>query len=193
MTNIKIYLSGSIKKGSGDTRSPVHFWTEEDESNIVEYCGTHVELLNPAKSNIRRNDYHANYGCDLFLVRQSDVVLVDLRTEKGIGIGAELMFARYEQIPVVGWAPRNSQYRKDRVENVFGEDLVDWIHPFAFGLCDYLEPTLEAACGRIKEVLSLPPKMRKRSPEIEGSIRYFCSKYPEWSKIYDEFPRRKFA
>ena len=151
------------------------------------------ELLNPAKSNIRRNDYRANYGCDLFLVRKSDVVLVDLRTEKGIGIGAELMFARYEEIPVVGWSPKNSQYRRDKVENVFGEDLVNWVHPFAFGLCDYLEPTLEDACKRILHIARLPSGKSKISPEVESSINYFRDQYPEWSHRDEEYPRRKFG
>ena len=37
--NLKIYLSGSIKKGHQDKRDPVHFWTDEHEALIRRYCG----------------------------------------------------------------------------------------------------------------------------------------------------------
>ena len=103
---VQVYLSGSIKKGDADNRSPDHFWTEADEAVLhTGVVGAELRLLNPAKTPIQRSDYRANFGCDLFLVQQSDIVLVDARREKGIGIGAEMMFAANASIPVIAWAP----------------------------------------------------------------------------------------
>lgn len=135
---LRIYLSGSIRKGTGDPRTPDYFWTREDEEAIRAGVGAPVELLNPAKTDVRRQDSGLNFGCDLHLVSVSDVVLVDARREKGIGIGAEMMFAAQRGIPVITWAPWETHYRRSSVPDVFGEDLTDWTHPFVFGLSDHV-------------------------------------------------------
>jgi len=150
--SVRIYLSGSIRKGRQDPRGDDEFWTATDERLIQNLVRPNAVLLNPAKSPIRRNDYFVNYGCDLFLVQTSDVILADLRTEKGIGVGAELMFAYFVKKPVIGWVPTNSYYQRERIEDVFGEDLLDWTHPFVFGLCDYIANNLVQACERINEM-----------------------------------------
>jgi hypothetical protein len=99
---IRIYLSGSVKKGRDDNRNPSEFWTADDENFIFKKINLEVVLLNPSKSPISRNDYFVNYGCDLYLVESADVVLVDLRGERGIGVGAELMYAQFREKCVVG-------------------------------------------------------------------------------------------
>ncbi|PSJ36628.1 methyltransferase domain-containing protein [Allosphingosinicella deserti] len=150
MTPLRIYLSGSIRKGAGDPRSPDHFWTPDDEEFIRADVGVPVELLNPAKTDIRRQDFALNFGCDLHLVSISDVVLVDARKEKGIGVGAEMMFAAQRGIPIITWAPEDTHYRRRKVADVFGEDLTDWTHPFVFGLSDHVVDELAQATALIR-------------------------------------------
>lgn len=148
---LRIYLSGSIRKGSTDSRSDDHFWSERDEQFIREHAGVpQVELLNPAKTRIRRSDFALNFGCDLYLVSISDIVLVDARREKGIGVGAEMMFAADCGIPIIAWAPPDSHYRRSFVPNVFGEDLHDWTHPFIFGLSDRVVDDLGQAMEQVR-------------------------------------------
>lgn len=171
-----IYLSGSIKKGARDGRDTEDFWTPENEATILNSIRPEPRLLNPARSRIRRSDYHANYGCDLAMVESSSFVLVDLRRERGIGVGAELMFAQIKAIPVVAWSPLDTQYRRTFVEDVYGEDLHNWIHPFAFGLCDFLEETLEAACDRINSMIR--DGGRKTTPSLDSAVAYFKRLYP---------------
>jgi hypothetical protein len=143
---LRIYLSGSIRKGDADSRPEEQFWSEADERYIKANAGVReVELLNPAKTQLRRSDFGLNFGCDLFLVSISDVLLVDARTEKGIGVGAEMMFAAQNGIPVITLAPPESHYRRRFVPNVFGEDLHEWTHPFIFGLSDHIADNLASA------------------------------------------------
>jgi hypothetical protein len=180
---LRIYLSGSIKKGRADNRSGISFWSDSEEATIRRHIGADVVLLNPAKTSIRRQDYRANFGCDLHLVTRSDVLLVDLREERGIGVGAEMMFARYVDKPVVGWIPKNSYYRRDRIEDLYGEDLTDWIHPFAYGLCDHVADDLRMACDQILE-LSLGQHWSKdddKSPDV--AVSYFIAKYPMYRDV----------
>ncbi len=107
---IKIYLSGSIRKGEEDSRSDDHFWTDFDVEVVRNGIEASVEILNPAMTKIDRNDTRLNFGCDLYLVSISDLILVDLRKKKGIGVGAELMFADQMKIPTFGVLGSRSEY-----------------------------------------------------------------------------------
>jgi hypothetical protein len=171
---LRIYLSGSIRKGDDDPRSDDHFWSEYDESFIrTNMGGVAVELLNPAKTSIRRADYALNFGCDVYLVSISDVVLVDARTEKGIGVGAEMMFAAHRGIPVISWAPPKSHYRREFVSNVLGEDLHDWTHPFVFGLSDYVVDDLAEAVRLIRRRVT--EGRLERRIDIERELNRYAS------------------
>jgi len=168
---LRIYLSGSIRKGAADLRSPDHFWTRDDEEFIRANAGGSVELLNPAKTDIRRQDYAINFGCDLHLVSIADIVLVDARREKGIGVGAEMMFAVQRGIPVVTWAPADTHYRRSKVADLFGEDLHDWMHPFVFGLSDRVVSDLAEAMAFIRSGAAKHPTPRRR--EVTRLIRRY--------------------
>lgn len=132
----RFYLSGSIKKGDNDTRPAEYFWTDEDESYLAQHCKFSAEFLHPARPKIDRQDELNNLGCDLYLITISDAVIVDLRHRKGIGVGAELMLADRIGIPVIGLIPEKSHYKRPALTNVSGQDLREWTHPFALGLCD---------------------------------------------------------
>lgn len=174
---VRVYLSGSIKKGDGDNRSPDHFWTEVDEAALhAGVAGVELHLLNPAKTPIQRSDVRANFGCDLFLVQQSDVVVVDARREKGIGIGAEMMFAANASIPVITWAPPNTHYRRDFVPNVFGEDLRDWTHPFIWGLSDYVVDYLDDVVVLLNQFVADGRRLELRKAP-EAAIAHFVRKH----------------
>jgi hypothetical protein len=171
-----VYLSGSVKKGDKDGRPDADFWSQRDEEKLANAINSPaVRTLNPSKSKIRRSDYFANFGCDLHLVNISNVVLVDVRAKRGIGIGAEMMFAQMSGIPVVSICPKNSAYRSDLVPNVFGEDLKDWIHPFVFGLSDYIVEDLDEAVNLINDLLD-EGRLRRRSDEatrVTESLEYY--------------------
>ncbi|BEV11918.1 hypothetical protein ATDW_24140 [Asticcacaulis sp. DW145] len=175
----KIYLSGSIQKGDSDPRPHSYFWTREDEIFLEENIRSDIKLLNPAKTPIRRNNFYLNYGCDLYLVKIADVVLVDLRRSKGIGVGAELMFASMHSIPVIAWLPDDSEYKKDVVRNVSGEDLYDWVHPFAYGLCDKHVSDLDAACREINDMIKNRNISKQSFRTPEHAIGEFQKAYPD--------------
>lgn len=179
--SVRIYLCGSIKKGSTDNRSSEEFWTTEHEDFIKEALGVEVDLLNPAKSKISRKDYFVNFGCDIFLVKSSVMLFADLRSEKGIGVGAEIMYARQAGIPVIAWLPPSSHYRRD-LSNVYGEDLRDWIHPFAFALSDYIEDSLELVCDRAIAILQDKVARTKGEKGIDHAIEKFLGAYPEFRR-----------
>ena len=171
---LTIYLSGSVKKGSGDGRAEHDFWTDEDECTILNgISGRRTQLLNPSKSILRRSDYYANFGCDLHLVSISDLILVDLRGKRGIGIGAEMAFAQNLGIPVLSICPPNTNYRRDFVADVFGEDLKDWIHPFVYGLSDYIVDDLQNAITFINKIVEDGGPCRHPGQKLDTAIAYY--------------------
>lgn len=170
---IVIFLSGSLKKGSSDSRPNETYWSaEEEEQIIIGVFGKKVLLLNPARFIIHRNDYYANFGCDLHFITQSDVILVDLRAKKGIGIGAEMMFAQTQGVTVISICPPNSFYKREFVPDVFGEDLHKWTHPFVHGLSDYIVNNLTEAIETLN-ILIKSGSFRKTPNSMNRAINYY--------------------
>jgi hypothetical protein len=91
------------------------------------------------------------------------------------------MFARQARVPVIGWIPPRSHYRRD-LSNVFGEDLQDWVHPFAFSLSDYIEDSLEGVCRRANGIISGLIEPIRKDKAIEHAIEKFLARYPEFRR-----------
>lgn len=173
MTNVSIYLAGSIKKGDIDTKK-TSYWTAVEEKEIISCFGIDysVRILNPATFGIKRSDSFGNFGGDMYLIHESDFIFVDAREKKGLGIGAEMMAAKYYHLPVVCLCAYDSYYKKRFLPNVYGEDLHDWTHPFITGLSDYIADTIGDAVKWMKEYLGSPTPIKDLSI-IDDSITYF--------------------
>jgi hypothetical protein len=149
-TFISIFLSGSVKKGNRDTRDPSYFWTDNDILQIRQFVNEgNVRILNP--SDISANLPKERFVADLSYVLQSDLLLVDARTYKGIGIGAEMMLATLVGIPVITLAPLGTEYHKVISNN---DSTSEWLHPFIVGLssmiCDSLKDGIDYINGEIR-------------------------------------------
>jgi hypothetical protein len=172
---VRVYLAGSVPKGADDPRPTDDYWSEDDERKVQRgICSAAVETLNPNKSGVSRADFYANFGCDLYLVDSSDVVFVDARHQRGIGVGAEMMFAQMRGRRVVVICPENSFYRRRDVRDMFGEDLDEWIHPFVMGLADYIANDVEEAVGWVNGWIQAGcPEKGPR--DLDEAISYYQS------------------
>lgn len=170
---VKVYLCGSIKKGASD-RINRKVWGPEEEDAIISSFGSewNVELLNPATVGIKRVDSFNNFGGDMYYVKISDFIFVDARDRRGIGIGGEMFAAKYFGIPVVSLCPVGSHYRKDYVEDLCGENVNNWIHPFITGLSDYISDDIPGAINWMKNFIELPTKV-KSIDIVNEAIRIF--------------------
>lgn len=167
-----LYLSGSIQKGRDDGRPSEAFWSDDDERRLIGgITSAVVQTLNPAKSKLRRSDFYANFGCDLHLVKLADAIIVDARTKKGLGVGAEMMFAEFLGTPVITICPRTSPYRQDYLPDVFGEDVTDWVHPFVYGLSDFIVDSVDEVATLINELGE--NGLERKRPQIGAAIDYY--------------------
>lgn len=150
---IKLFLSGSVRK-EGDTRPESNYWRPEDEAHLKSALSMYeLDFLNPNDVDIDRSKSMDRFHADIRLVLESDIVLIDARTRKGLGVGAELMMAKYENIPVLALCPRYSEYRKG-----------DAVHAFIAGLsmkvCDSLDDIAEEIHRLAKD--GVVPKVEER-------------------------------
>jgi hypothetical protein len=125
---MKVYLAHNL------TSSPVADDASGDRigqiAAALEAVG--VSVCDPAKTEVPTHNFSDRFDFCLGEIRTSNVLLVDASTRVGLGVGAEMMYARERCIPVFVICPPHSFYRAQRT----GSDgqTYDWIHPFIHGL-----------------------------------------------------------
>lgn len=180
--DLLVYLSCTIRKGPTDTREPEFFCGEEEIKRLLTpVTSASVTLLDPAKSGCRRNDIYANYGCDLHMIEISNVVVVDARKEKGVGVGAELMYACNCGKPVIAICPPESNYRRSLVEDVCGEDLRNWIHPFIQSLSSIVVDDFDAAGNTLEAMVSGQLRLRP-VPDPHNAVSHYLRAREVWAR-----------
>jgi hypothetical protein len=171
MKKIAIYLAGGIKKDHEKTEDS--FWTET-HMNLLKSSlnGYSISFLNPAFRTDDLSDQHSVFGRDMTQVFCSDIVFVDARERRGLGVGAEMMWAKFHNIPVVTWAPKNSHYNKGKTA-LLGVPVENFIHPFVLALSDKIVETLEEGADWIHLVKSNPTHEIKGIEHIKKAMEYY--------------------
>lgn len=172
MQEVNIYLSGSVQKGKDDTNR--NYWTKEDMEVIRTVLdGFKVNFLNPCTRGDDLSDTFATFGRDMTQVVCSDVVMVDARERRGLGVGAEMMAAKMHHIPVVSIAPLGSHYhRKDFV--FMGQAVGDWLHPFVETLSDASFENVQDAAQWVKTFAKNPSHV-KDAKVVPQSIAHYLT------------------
>jgi hypothetical protein len=177
---ISIYLAGSIKKGH--ERVDESFWTDADmlflRKDLSEF---EISFLNPAFRSDDLSDQRSVFGRDMTQVFCSDVVFVDARDRRGLGVGAEMMWAKFHKIPIVTLAPVNSHYNKSKT-TLLDVTVENWVHPFVESLSDAIVETLAEGAIWVRKFASVSaPKIK----DIEW-IRLAMEHYRDSQLPHDE-------
>ena len=141
---MRIFLCGGIKKDDNDKKI---VWSEEDKQAIMKIL-PEAELIDPQRVP-EGYDPVLTFGADINDIREADVVMVDARQKRGIGIGAEMAIAKVWKKPVVALAPKKTHFRRDIELN--GREVNGWIHPFLFSLSDHVAETVEEAAEWVRD------------------------------------------
>lgn len=137
--------------------------------------GYTLSFLNPAFRSDDLSDQLSVFGRDMTQVYVSDFVFVDARERRGLGVGAEMMWAKVNRIPVVTWAPKNSHYNKEKT-SILGVAVEGFIHPFILSLSDKIVGTLEEGADWIHSVQSNPDYEIKGVEHIKKAMEYYKDK-----------------
>jgi hypothetical protein len=180
---ISIYLAGKIQKAHEGTNEC--YWTQENLDSLRTYLSEfEITFLNPAIRSDDLSDQRSVFGRDILQVTCSDIVFADIRDRRGIGVGAEMMWAKIHKIPLVTWAPRDSHYYKSQT-TLLNVPVKDWIHPFVFALSDYMAETLKDASEYIRKVLTDPDTPIKGIDYIESAMHYYKD-----SQLHTDIPMK---
>lgn len=168
---IGIYLAGSIKKAHENPRES--FWTEDDMT-YLQSCFQKYEVLflNPAFRMDNLADQRSVFGRDMTQVFCSHAVLVDARDRRGLGVGAEMMWAKVHKIPVVTWAPQGSHYKKCKT-TLLNVEVENYIHPFVHELSDKIVENIKEGALWIEKLLENPSIEIKGIQNILDAMKYY--------------------
>lgn len=167
---IAIYLAGTIQKSHEENDS---HWSEMDIEILKQHLDEYdISILNPALRSDDLSDQRSVFGRDMLQVYCSNFVFVDARHRRGIGVGAEMMWAKLNAIPVVTLSPKNSHYNKS-VTTLLGNRIDNWIHPFIESLSDYIAENISEGARWIKTAIANPSMPVKSIEQIHESMRYY--------------------
>lgn len=170
MRTIAIYLAGSIQKGHENNEQ---YWTQNDLETIQKALPEYnVKFLNPALRSDDLSDQKSVFGRDMLQVYCCDVVFVDARDRRGLGVGAEMMWAKMNQIPVLSLAPKGSHYHKKET-TLLGIKVENWIHPFVESLSDKVVDNIEEGTQWIKDQLAFPSLFAKDVDTIISAMQHY--------------------
>lgn len=167
---LAIYLAGNIQKGHEDTSRLA--WTQDHLDFLSQEVAAALTFLNPALRSDDLSDQRSVFGRDMLQVYSSDLILVDARERRGLGVGAEMMWAKMNRLPVIIWAPKNSHYHKEQAE-LLGVEIENWVHPFVESLADHLAEDLPSIVAWIVRFLDGTISSIKGPEDIEGAMRYY--------------------
>lgn len=170
---ITIYLAGKIPKGHEDFDNNLH-WTPDHMEILKESLKPlNVILLNPAFKDCDLSNQDVVFGRDAYYVASSDFVFVDGRASRGLGVGAEMMWAKANGIPVVTWAPKDTHYNKTATV-IEGKKIPAFIHPFVHALSDNIVENIQDGARWIQDSVSNPKATRVKTLD---SVRSAAEKF----------------
>lgn len=144
---IKIYLAGRIplvgEKGVD------HGWSDK-YSKVIKSIVPSAVILNPSKRLINETDSKAIFGHDLFLIKLSDVLLVNAEIQLGLGTSQELIIAKYFGKLIIAVSPKGSYYCRPYLIN--GNKASGDKHPFLNSAVDIMVENLSGLKSVLKNI-----------------------------------------
>lgn len=132
METVKIYLSGSMMGSSWEDQTE---WRKQVTEIINNSCyEKKPEFFDPTKFyNFKEKHQKSEREVmefDLYNLRNSDLVIVNINNQWSLGTMCELILAKEHRIPVIGW-------------NSCGEELHPWLSECVTRMCDDISDAIE--------------------------------------------------
>ena len=167
---LSIYFAGAIQKEHEKNDS---YWSDEDFKQLRTFLNPHeLQVLNPAVRTDDLSDELSVFGRDMTQIYLSDLVFVDARHRRGLGVGAEMMWAKVLGKPVVILAPKESHYRKANAM-LLGQPVGDYIHPFVESLSDCIAGSLQEGAEWILKLVEGDVELVKDLSAIEHAMEHY--------------------
>jgi hypothetical protein len=154
MSVLRVYVAGKVSKESA---FGTHYWRDGFVKKLSDLSGRKLISLDPAQKKSDQNDYEEAFGADVYMISQSDVVVVYLTDDISVGGSQEILIAKYFNKPVIGLAPFGGKFNHKN-KKIFGQTIENYKHPFVFSTCDIVCNDIESVAKALKEVEKIRPK-----------------------------------
>jgi len=171
---LKVYVAGKV---SSNSVFGTHDWRDKFCKELSLKSGIEIVNLDPVRYEIDFDVDHKDskfiVGKDYFLIKESDVVIVNLTDDISVGGSQEMLIAKYYKKPLIGIAPKGGKFNKTEKE-ILGKIYKYYIDPFVSVSCDRVGENLEQVAGFLKEFFS-PDKIKSISI-LDDSLEYYNNK-----------------
>jgi hypothetical protein len=134
---LRIYFAGKMGKTEGVSETA---WRDNFAALISKkshFQSVNLDFLDTSHNVIDENNGKLMFGRDTYLIRSSDVVIVNLSDDISVGGCVEMMLAKLYQRPLIGVAkPYGKFVKPDR--DLFGRRVTSYVNPFVAATCDWL-------------------------------------------------------
>ncbi len=166
---LKVCLLGPIPKGD-ERRKSWKDWKityQESLSKIGE-----VEFVDGDAWKEEEKSFLV-FGHDSYLIKSSDIIIVNAEAKLGAGAAQEMVIAKYFSKPVITVLPKDTHHRRSNV--VFNStNIPDWIHPFILAMSDTVVESIDEARQWVHEYKENPKsKIIKDISVIDQAINSY--------------------
>jgi len=175
MKKIKVYIAGKISATNS-------VYNKKEWRDI--FCKKIEKISNFKIINLDPNKYHSDFdldranaelvfGRDCFLIKSSDVVIVNLTDDISVGGSQEMLIAKYYNKPLIGIAPTGGKFvkkEKKTKERIYK----NYTHAFVKIPCDVIVENID-------EAAKVLPKFFDKKQEVKTLkiIDTYVQKYKE--------------
>jgi hypothetical protein len=170
---MRIYLAGKVAKGNEIGR--VRDWRSEYISKLS--CFKEVEFISPEAPHLDESKPLEIFGHDCYLIRTSDITIIDASTKLGVGTAQEMVIAKYFGKYVFSILPKDTHHRRSNLQ-MYDVLVEDWIHPFIFAMSDGVYESIDELITHIEADGKLaPPFPAKQISIIDQAIAAYTRKF----------------
>jgi hypothetical protein len=169
---MKIYFAGKVNPIDG-----VQDWRGEWTTLLANKLGIEVINLDPTKADkgvtLDLGDPDMVFGRDSKMIKESDVVIINVTDDVGVGASQEMMIAKYFNKPLIAITKLNGRYwREERIVN--GTSYKNWMNPFLAVPCDLVVENIE---DTVEFLGNLDNYKAKGISIIDESIKNYLSRF----------------
>ncbi len=173
MKPIMIYLAGKVPKSDEELKN-YSDWRKEFEIAVKKDTGCGIICLDPSHVHFDIADIYGVFGRDVYMVKQSDFIVIDARERIGPGTAQEMLIAKYFKKPVVTILPKNSHYWKDT--KIRDKEAKAWMNPFIAATSDIIAESVEDAAKKIAGCIKNNENACAKSITLlDDAIKYYTS------------------
>jgi hypothetical protein len=171
---LKIYIAGKVSPNSvfGKTH-----WRDEFCKKLSELSGYELVNLDPVKTpeGFDENNSKMIFGRNCFLIKNSDLVIVNLTDDISVGGSQEMIIAKYFSKPLAGLAAKEGKFNKSERE-FNGKIYKDWKDSFVVSSCDWVFENIEELGGFLKNDFAQSNNSKNIS-YIDDAVNYYLENY----------------